>query len=317
MWLFNGGGFERLHIPQWFIPRIEASWKLKEPDIYGRFDLVYASPQHPPKMLEYNADTPTSLLESSVIQYDWLQAQFPQGDQFNSIHTALVQRWQTIAQQALTNYPVHFTYVADQWEDLGNTDYMRATAEQAGLSTIILAIENIGWDERLRQFVDEQNEVIHHLFKLYPWEWLLDDPYGAFLADTAMRIHEPAWKLVLSNKAILPILWELFPGHPNLLPAYTSPERLMGQYVKKPAFSREGANIEICQGDPQTLICSGGPYDQKNSIYQALYPLPCFDGNYTVIGSWVIGGKAAGIGIREDKSLITKDTSRFIPHRIG
>lgn len=267
-------------------------------------------------MLEYNADTPTSLLESSIIQYFWQQDYFPKCEQFNLIHSTLVQRWKTIFQPISPDEPIHFAYIAEQVEDLGNTQYMRSTADQAGLNTFLLPIDQIGWDNQLEQFVDDQDRVIHYLFKLYPWEWLLDDPYASKLIHPTLHIQEPAWKMVLSSKAILPLLWELFPNHPNLLPAYSSPEPLQGQYAKKPVFSREGANIELYQGNEAPSLYTNGPYSQEKSIYQALCPLPCFDGNYPVIGSWVIGGKAAGIGIREDESLITKNTSRFVPHCI-
>jgi len=307
-----------LHIPEWFIPEIEKSWRQREPELYGRFDLVFSSPKTPPKLLEYNADTPTSLLESSVVQYFWLQDQFPNGDQFNRLHTALLERWKNLAPD-IGSATVHFCHVSEHLEDLGTTDYLRATAEQAGLQTSLLPIEAIGWDESLERFVDDQDFVIEHLFKLYPWEWMLDEPYGQLMKQSGLRVKEPAWKLLLSNKAILPLLWELFPNHPNLLPSYTTPEPLQGAYVKKPVFSREGANIEIREireNGANIALCTDGPYNAQQAIYQALCPLPCFDGNYTVLGSWVVGGKAAGIGIREDESMITKNTSRFIPHCI-
>lgn len=273
-------------------------------------------------MLEYNADTPTSLLESSVIQYHWLKDRFPHGDQFNSIHEELIARWDFIATPWDEEPTIHFTCVSEQLEDWGNTDYIRTTAEQAGLQTKMLSIETIGWDDQLQQFVDEENLVIQHLFKLYPWEWLLDDPYAPLIGKSAMRMQEPAWKLILSNKAILPLLWELFPNHPNLLPAYFASRQPINdvpfgnQYVKKPVFSREGANIEIYDGNQTTLLKTDGPYNLNKAVYQVFFPLPEFDGNYTVTGSWVIGGKSAGIGLREDESLITKNTSRFVPHYI-
>jgi glutathionylspermidine synthase len=265
-------------------------------------------------MLEYNADTPTSLLESSIAQYQWQQENFPNGDQFNIIHSALVQHWKTMPQFLPSREPVHFAYMEGQTEDFGNTEYLRSTAEQAGLSTVILPIEKIGWDQQQSEFVDDQDQVIQHLFKLYPWEWLIDDPYGPRLTQSKIKVKEPIWKMILSNKAILPLLWELFPSHPNLLPAYTTAEPLKGSYVKKPVFSREGANIELCQAGQAAPLSTQGPYNSQQAIYQALCPLPCFDGNYTVLGSWIVGGKAVGIGIREDESLITKNTSRFAPH---
>lgn len=52
-------------------------------------------------------------------------------------------------------------------------------------------------------------------------------------------------------------------------------------------------------------------------IYQAFQPLPHFGDSYTLIGSWIVDDEACGMGIREDNTLITKDTSRFIPHYIA
>jgi glutathionylspermidine synthase len=150
------------------------------------------------------------------------------------------------------------------------------------------------------------------MFKLYPWEWLFRESFGQYLLTAPLQLIEPAWKIILSNKAILPILWELFPEHPNLLPAYYDSSNLSHPYISKPIFAREGANITIYHGDKQDY--SSGNYDEEPLIYQAYCPLPKFDDVYPVIGSWVIGGKAGGIGIREDSSPITQNSSCFVPH---
>ncbi len=127
---------------------------------------------------------------------------------------------------------------------------------------------------------------------------------------------EPPFKMLLSNKGILPILWKLYPGHKNLLPSYFSGDdtilSLTDGYAMKPFFSREGANVTL-KGkgiDTQTP----GNYGKEGFIVQELCPLPEFDGNYPVIGSWIIGQQPAGMGIRESSELITTNTSRFIPH---
>jgi glutathionylspermidine synthase len=49
-------------------------------------------------------------------------------------------------------------------------------------------------------------------------------------------------------------------------------------------------------------------------IYQQYCAPPNFDGNYPVLGSWVIDGESAGIGIRESNTLVTGNFSRFVPH---
>jgi glutathionylspermidine synthase len=168
-------------------------------------------------------------------------------------------------------------------------------------------------------FVDLQDQPIEVAFKLYPWEWMFREKFGAYLAGSATKWLEPPWKAILSNKGILPLLWALFPRHPNLLPAYFEDDpksaELGSSYVRKPLYSREGANVEIVVGG-SSIDRDEGPYGAEGFVRQALAPLPQFDGNHAVIGSWIAGGTPCGIGMREDTSPITKNTSRFLPHAI-
>ena len=119
----------------------------------------------------------------------------------------------------------------------------------------------------------------------------------------------------MSNKGILPILWELFPNNPYLLPSYFNSPNGMTNYVEKPIYSREGANVAIYR-DGDVKEFTEGEYGDEGYIYQQYVTLPNFDGNNAVIGSWVIDGQSAGIGIRESDSLITNNLSRFVPHLI-
>jgi glutathionylspermidine synthase len=160
-------------------------------------------------------------------------------------------------------------------------------------------------------------EPIKNIFKLYPWEWLAAEQFGQnILLDTNKTFWiEPAWKMILSNKAILPILWQLYPNCEYLLPAYFD-EHDLKDYVKKPIFSREGSNIEMVK-HYGIIEKTSGEYGAEGFIYQQLFKLPEFDDNYPVIGSWIIGQEPAGLGIREANGLITDNKSRFVPHLIG
>jgi glutathionylspermidine synthase len=305
------GMYERFAIPEAFRSAVEQSWKEREFSLYGRFDLSWNG-QGAPKMLEYNADTPTGLVESSVAQWYWLQDVFPEHDQFNSLHEKLIDQWRKYPHKGL----LHFACSGENEEDVGNLSYLRDTAIQAGLATKQIAIENLGWDAQAQEFIDEFDVSVEHLFKLYPWEWLMREDFSANLLHSPMRIIEPMWKSILSNKAILPILWELFPNHPNLLPAFFEAGRIEGDFVKKPLYSREGENISIyAQGQS---LHTPGEYGAEGFIYQGFAPQPKFDDGitpaYTSIGAWMVGDQAAGIGLREDETLITKNTSRFVPH---
>lgn len=301
--------YERLSIPAQAVPLIERSWENDEPSIYGRFDLAYDG-HSPPRMLEYNADTPTALLEASVIQWFWLKERFPEADQFNSIHEKLIQGWKELKQYLAE--PIYFGCVKDAPEDLGNLEYLRDTAIQAGLQTELVFVGDLGFDSVNGKYVDTNDNVISSIFKLYPWEWLVNEFFGRYLEQSGLVLIEPAWKMILSNKGILPILWELNPRHPNLLEASFDPGHFRDDYVSKPLLSREGENISIHRSG--TVREFKGSYGGKGAIFQELARIPCFSGNYPVIGSWVIHGEPAGIGIREDTSEVTTNASRFVPH---
>jgi glutathionylspermidine synthase len=234
----------------------------------------------------------------------------PQHDQFNSLHEKLIERWKGLRDKLPVDGAVYFTCIAESEEDRGNLDYLRDTAVQAGLDARPIDIADLGWNGA--RFTDLAEKPIGALFKLYPWEWLVREPFGTHLIDRSTLVIEPAWKMLLSNKAILPLLWQMFPGHPNLLPAAFEPGKFATDFVKKPLYSREGANVTIDVGGVK--IEAPGDYGAEGFIWQAFHPLPQFGGAYTVIGSWVIGDDPAGIGLREDASPITRDTSRFLPH---
>ena len=305
--------YSRMNIPESYIPYIEKTWNEDHPSVYGRFDLCYKKGKI--KMLEFNADTPTSLYEAGLVQWFWLQDVDKSKDQFNSIHEQLIAYWKYL-KVYLQPGKLHFSCIKDSLEDLTNTEYLRDCAMQAGIETKLVFIDDIGWNNETAQFADLENEAITNIFKLYPWEWMTGEEFGKnILADSNQAFWiEPAWKMILSNKAILPILWQLYPNCEYLLPAYFEEDSLK-DYVKKPFLSREGANIEIVK-HYGSIEKTGGDYGSGNFVYQQLFELPDYDGHYPVIGSWMIGQEAAGMGIRESQTLITDNKSRFVPHLI-
>ncbi len=303
----------RIGIPWPAHDAIRGSWERRERSIYGRFDLAYDG-SGPPKMLEYNADTPTTLVEGAVAQWHWLQDRFPDADQFNSLWEGLVDAWKSLRSDgALRGDRLYFTS-SDDPEDWMTISLLRDTAEAAGVPTQAIRIGDVGWDTARHAFVDLENHALRSVFKLYPWEWLLKDEFGASALRYGRDVQwiEPIWKFVLSCKGLLPVLWELFPDHPNLLPAYADGPRDMARYVVKPIISREGANVTIHTPEGETR--TPGRYGDYPVVYQRFCPPADFDGNRPVLGSWVINGQAHGMGIREADGPITDNASRFVPH---
>ena len=309
--------FAQLHIPARIVPLIVDAWNQEPPSLYGRFDLAFDG-MGPPKMLEYNADTPTSLVEASLAQWFWLQDVFPAKDQFNSLHERLIAQWKYLKEYC-QGERLHFAGM-DDLEDGMTLAYLRDTAEQAGLVCESLTIPQIGITSD-GFFTDTTDRVIESVFKLYPWEWIVHEDERFILAllqrGTGMQWIEPIWKMLLSNKGLLAILWDLFPESPYLLPAsFDIAETLTWDaFVKKPLLSREGANITVTMFD-QTLLASSGDYGEEGYVYQSLASIPNMDGHYPVIGSWIIGQEAGGIGIRESNKIITDNLSQFVPHLI-
>jgi len=306
--------FGLFFIPPQFEELVIRSWDEDEPFVYGRFDLAFSGGADAPKLLEYNADTPTALVEASVGQWHWLKDTDPQGDQFNNIHERLIEAWKAVKDHE--DCPIHFAAMSGNVEDYVTVEYLRDTAIQAGIKTTYLDVEAIGWDSTRKVFVDQENRQIFRIFKLYPWEWVIRDEFGANVRQARTHWMEPPWKMILSCKSILPMLYEMFPDSPFLLPAWFE-KPASGDYVRKPIHAREGANIQVVRNGEVTYETDGPYGDTSAFVYQQLAPLKSFDGHYPIIGSWVVNGWSCGIGIREDNNLITQNTSRFVPHRMS
>ena len=184
----------------------------------GRFDLAYDG-KGPPKLLEYNADTPTALYEAAVVQWYWLKDVKPE--------RRPVQLHPREADRGLARRPAPAAargagaFRALRGPAGGSRDRRNTCATppcRRASPASRWPSPQIGWNGK--RFTDPDEMPIQVLSKLYPWEWMVREAFGAHvLADTTAFI-EPAWKMILSNKMLLPLLWEGFPGHANLLPAF-------------------------------------------------------------------------------------------------
>ena len=314
--------YAELEIPAEAVPMIEWAWNEEPPAIYGRFDVLFDG-SGPPKLLEYNADTPTSLVEAAVIQWHWLKDLYPEADQFNSLHERLIAKWKDV--DAYLSKPIYFAS-ADFAEDQLTVAYLRDTAEQAGIKTRQLVMREIGWNERRGCFVDagKYEDAIRSIFKLYPWESMMEEKFAEQCLRTykQMRWMEPIWKMLLSNKGILPVLWELYPEHELLLEARfvdgSSGREPEAGWVRKPMHSREGANIVMKLPDGRKIE-TAGEYTNRKMIDQQLGPEVSFADasgaqRWPVLGLWMIDQECGGMGIREDAGRVTGNFSSFVPH---
>ena len=298
------------------IPAIEWAWENEPPALYGRFDLSWAGVRsgHAPKLLEYNADTPTSLLEAAVIQWSWLEEQsIPNADQFNSIHEKLIAKWKDI--DPYLSKPIYFAGLDNAEDQLTLLPPRhRATGRSPDRSRCSWTRSAGTTDSRPSSILKRQH--MFSIFKLYPWETMVQEEFGiARHRDLPeMRWIEPIWKMLLSNKGILPILWELYPNHELLLEAHfdgpTRPAQLRSQAHLLPRRSKHHHRPRR-----RHRRLTGGPYNGPQ-IYQALAPEAVFPTHrhLPVLGLWMIDQECCGLGIRESAGPITDNWSSFIPH---
>lgn len=295
---------------------IRDSLRAGQPSLYGRFDLAWDG-TGPAKLLEYNADTPAGLVEAAVTQWYWLEDLHPDRDQFTTLHERLVAAWPRVVRRP-PGARVHFAVgQAEPGEDWATVAYLRDTAAEAGFADLGIVMEDIGWWAEGRRFVDGEDQVIDTCFKMYPWEWMLDQRFGPMLYDQprATQWIEPLWKILLGSKTLLATMWQLDPGDENLLTTHIGGPQELTEWVAKPVFGWEGAGIRV-HTDAGEVSTAPGHTTGQAMIYQQYTPLPTFDGNHPVVGSWIVGGAAAGIGIRESTSLVTDTDARFVPHYI-
>lgn len=301
---------------------IEQSWNREDPSLLGRFDFAYSGPNEM-KLLEFNGDTPVTLLETAVSQRDYLKVvPIKYQKQFNDLETSIVRRWKQMYPQGTR---VHFATSGTDPEDLANLDYLSKTAVMAGMKTKQLSMEDIGLVHETSQFVDLEEKDIENIFKLYPWEWMMQEGFGQHVVNSTTNWLEPAWKMLLSNKGSLVKLWDMFKGHSLLLPAYANESQLSdGYWCKKTISGRVGQNIskvvrkggvtvidELAQGSVEEPLDLHWGY-----IYQQWTQMPVFNDMKPVLGSWIVGKEAAGISFREDQNDVTGNDAKFICHAI-
>lgn len=322
-YVFDHHLLDKFGIPKQHYRLLENSWATDKSYLYGRFDLAWDG-KTPPKLLEYNAQTPTSLFETGVVAWDWMTTNVDLGqlprhaDQFNIVDEQLIEQFRQLLITKKPESPIlHFIVCEDSDEDLRTVQYLAACADEAGWESVWLDVHAIQLTVDNR-FADHESKLITTAFWLYPYEFALLDEYSQYIENAQIKFIEPLWKVLLSSKALLPILWELYPEHENLLPCYFSDDPradTIKNKVIKPIYSREGANISIIL-DGENVETSKGNYGEEGFITQQYWPLTSFNHGRCVFGSWMVGRVAAGIIIRESKSRITDDVALFIPHII-
>lgn len=306
------GGLDAFHVPPAMQAFIRESWRRQEPFLLGRFDLAWDNGT--PKLIEYNADTPATLPESTAMQTLWQRHTVPHRQHWPFNSAALIARLRALAVQGRVNPTLHIVPYPDTIEDATHARYYMRWAAQAGLEPIVCELRDLEVSTTGRLL--HKGRIIRSMLRMYPWELMLREPGARHLPGCGCVFLNPPWVSLLSNKALLPALWQRYPGHPNLLPAAFSLEAIKPHchagYVEKPIHARGGENVRVVRhGQPDCT--QDGTYGAYPKVYQA-YISHAVAGAYASVGTWVVGEQFAGITLRESPDPIIVHTSAIVPH---
>ncbi|EAL3990116.1 glutathionylspermidine synthase family protein [Campylobacter upsaliensis] len=318
--------FDELGIPFNLIDAIKMSWENEVHwHLYGRFDFAGGLDGKPIKLIEFNADTPTSLFESAILQWAMLkQNNLDEHLQFNSIYESLMDNFKRLItldesveefEEHYRGWKILFSSVAGNKEEELTTKLLAHIAKDAGFECDFAYVDEVEFGE---EGIFKNGVNYEYWFKLIPWEEIaIEEGELAMFLTQIMRnqkaiILNPAYTLLFQSKGILKILWELYPNHPLLLES--SYEPLQGKdFVRKPMFGREGANISIVKDDVK-LQENIGPYGNNKMIYQQYYELNSNENEYYQAGVF-FAYEGCGLGFRKG-GLIIDNASKFVGHII-
>lgn len=327
---------DTFQIPKELWGRVRRSYQNQRKCIMGRFDFAWNGKEM--KVYEYNADSAAVLLESAVIQDKWAQSrglgELNQRSGGWRLESLLIEAWK----QTGIKHRVHFL-IDDDREEEYNALYCMEQAKKVGVEPkLCIKFDDFRFVDG--KIVDNDGVAVQAVWKTWNWDTAINDYLAAkeergenfvptndtkvrlcdlVLGDESIKVFEPLWKFIPANKAILPLIYEAHPEHPNILKAsFTLTEELKKSgYAKKPIVGRVGRNITITSAGGETIAESVGNYGDRHMVYQELFELPCRDGHYAILGGWIMGDQFAGTGVREDTVVITGSESPFSAVRIG
>lgn len=321
--------FHEIGIPFNLVEIIKASW---ENDVhwhlYGRFDLAGGVDGKPIKLLEFNADTPTALFETAIIQWAILKKNgLEEAHQFNALYEALLDNFKRLVtleedvsgfEERYDGWDFLFTSVKGNSEEENTVRLLQHIATEAGYHTEFAYIDEIEFSPDEGIFYQDRNYELW--FKLIPWEEIaLEESDLAMLLTNIIKnqkaiIFNPAYTLLFQSKGLLKILWDLYPNHPLLLESSFEPLEGKKQ-VKKPVFGREGASVSILDEKSNDIETLAGDYDNHKMVYQAYTELPTDKDGQSYQAGVFYAYEACGLGFRKGGKILN-NMSKFVGHMV-
>ena len=322
--------FHEINIPFNLVEVIKESW---DSDVhwhlYSRFDLAGGIDGKPIKLIEFNADTPTSLFETAIIQWALLKANgMEDASQFNNLYEALKDNFKRIITldsdiekfdeyYSKLGWKILFSSISSSSEDINTTKLLQNIASEIGFNTDFEYIENVNFSD---EGIFKDDELFEFWFKLIPWEDIaIQESELALILTEIIKekkaiIFNPAYTLMFQSKGFMKILWDLFPNHPLLLETSFEPLENKKQ-VEKRCFGREGANTKIINADGSIDVETQGVYEGHKAIYQEYVELPTDENGNSYQAGVFFAYEGCGLGFRRGEKILN-NMSKFVSHVI-
>jgi glutathionylspermidine synthase len=327
-YIIDNNLFEELGIDERLIPIIKHTWENDNHwHLYGRFDIAGGIDGNLIKLIEFNADTATSIPECSIIQWAHLiHNELNEDQQFNNMFQCLISQFEMLKENNPDKEPaILFTYM-DSKEDQKNVEFIAEAAKEAGFDVEFRTLPEIVFSDDENDggvwvdYGDNRYTRFDFWFKLLPWEYIVEDEpqlldvLTKIVTNEQVVILNPAYTMLFQSKAILKILWDLYPNHPYLLE--TSYDKLQDKsYVEKVILGREGANVKIVDLSGDVVEEKDGDYGNYKKVYQEYVQLPVDDKNQSYQAGLFFAGEGAGLCFRRGSKIIN-DTAQFVSHYI-
>lgn len=321
--------FHELGIPFNLVDLIKQSWENEVHwHLYGRFDFAGGLDGKPIKLIEFNADTPTAVFETAIIQWAMLKENgMDEASQFNDLYDALRDNFKRLVvldgeledfSKFYEGWKILFSSVAGNVEDEKTTKLLQQTAEDAGFKTRFAYVDEVEFNDEEGVFFDGEN--YEYWFKLIPWEAIaIEEGELALILKNIVQnqkaiILNPAYTLLFQSKGIMKILWDLYPNHSLLLQSSFSP--IIGKkMIKKPFLAREGANVAIFDADGKKIEENDGEYENQKFLYQEFYELNKDERAQSYQAGVFFAYEGCALGFRKGGEILN-NLSKFVGHYI-
>lgn len=332
-----------LGIPEeaWAAVRLPSA--LSQTTIVGRFD--FAQTKEGLKMLEFNSDTPTGIVEAFYVNEQLCRfygVGNPNQANQQDIYRAFQQAAKEYEKAGFPTRRIFFSALDWHEEDAGTTRYL---LEQSGLEGRFVPLADLRvWQDRLYVLLGEEMVPVDLLYRLHALEKLAEEmdedgyPTGAHVLDLIARrrvaVINPPAAFLTQTKALQALIWSLHEAgqfwskaEHQIIDAYMLPtyfeNRFAGSaaYVTKPIYGREGGGVTLYDRQGEAIMRDQEEsYWEQPMIYQKLVDLPKIEvgtlqGKYQgrlLWGSFLLGGKPSAIVARVG-GPITNNMSYYLP----